>query len=144
MGMVVHSLKLSNVCRQRLLENIPVRILFIIGPRGLKGLFWPIEFVEDLINCPSWVYLSGYLLNEGCWDGDGTMWWIIFFSREHKEKARVIIRCIINQYFFVRMSQCLMIWGWWHSFRIIWAVASPPPQRLWGSSLAPLQKWCVN
>lgn len=45
--------------------TLPVRILFIIGPHGLKGLFWPIEFIKDLINCASRVYLSGYLLNEG-------------------------------------------------------------------------------
>lgn len=45
---------------------LPVTILFIIGPQGLKGLFWPIEFIKDLINCAPRVYPCGYLLNEGC------------------------------------------------------------------------------
>lgn len=44
---------------------LPVRILFIIGPHGLKGTFWPIEIIKDLINCASRVCLSGYLLDEG-------------------------------------------------------------------------------
>ena len=59
-------------CRQILYQlsyqgsPLPVRVLFIIGPCGLKELLWPVELIKYLSDCAFGVYLSGYLLNEGC------------------------------------------------------------------------------
>ena len=91
---------------------LPVRVLFIIGPCGLKELLWPVELIKDLSNCASGVYLSGYLLNEGCWDGNGTVWRVILFSRKWKGKTRMIIRCITNQcvFFFFFLWERVNFW----------------------------------